>query len=159
MSCLFHHLLFVGLCSRTLGFRDHFYTISALSRFITSFTLVSPMVLWQLCTLHHLHTSGFGRPFPRHGLQLLFWFSNHCVTFDLDVLKVSGERHRLPMKPDREMFHGSFRFSQMVSECEPENGAYGFHRFGNLEELLPVLPKPKKKRSTREVCLTFCSSF
>lgn len=79
------------------------------------------MVLWQISTFHHLHTSGFGRPFPRHGLQLLFWFSNHCVTFDLDVLR-------------------------MVSECEPENGAYGFHRFGNLEELLPVLP-----RSSREI--------
>lgn len=79
------------------------------------------MVLWQISTFHHLHTSGFGRPFPRHGLQLLFWFSNHCVTFDLDVLR-------------------------MVSECEPENGAYGFHRFGNLEELLPVLP-----RSSREL--------
>uniref|UniRef100_A0A3Q3GYB7 Uncharacterized LOC108251393 n=1 Tax=Kryptolebias marmoratus TaxID=37003 RepID=A0A3Q3GYB7_KRYMA len=62
------------------------------------------MVQWQLCTLDHLNISGFGRPPPRHGLQLLFWFSNHCVTF------------------------------------EPDNcGVYGFHRFGNIEELLPLL--------------------
>uniref|UniRef100_A0A3B3WR00 Uncharacterized protein n=1 Tax=Poecilia mexicana TaxID=48701 RepID=A0A3B3WR00_9TELE len=75
------------------------------------------MVLWQIHTLDHLDTSGFGRPFPRHGLQLLFWFSNHCVTF----------------------------------EPENSNGAYGFHRFGNMEELLPALHKPKKNKSTRQL--------
>lgn len=42
------------------------------------------MVLCQLCSLDHLDVSGFGRPPPRHGLQLLFWFANHCVTFDPD---------------------------------------------------------------------------
>ncbi|KAM4751257.1 uncharacterized protein FYW61_008106 isoform 1-T2 [Anableps anableps] len=88
------------------------------------------MVLWQICTLDHLDTSGFGRPFPRHGLQLLFWFSNHCVTFELDS---SGDVMKL------------------VSECQPETGAYGFHRFGNVEELLPVLHKPKKHRSVRQL--------
>ena len=41
------------------------------------------MVHWQLCTLEHLMSSWFGRPFPRHGLQLLFWFANHCVTCEL----------------------------------------------------------------------------
>lgn len=41
------------------------------------------MVQRQLCTLEHLMNSGFGRPFPRHGLQLLFWFANHCVTCEL----------------------------------------------------------------------------
>lgn len=45
-----------------------------------SFTLT--MTQWQLCTLEHLMSSGYGRPFPRHGLQLLFWFANHCVTCD-----------------------------------------------------------------------------
>uniref|UniRef100_A0A3Q0R983 Uncharacterized protein n=1 Tax=Amphilophus citrinellus TaxID=61819 RepID=A0A3Q0R983_AMPCI len=40
------------------------------------------MVHWQLCTLENLMDSGFGRPFPRHGLQLLFWFSNQCVTWE-----------------------------------------------------------------------------
>lgn len=41
------------------------------------------MVQWQLCTLDELKYSRFGRPFPRHGLQLLFWFANHCVTCEL----------------------------------------------------------------------------
>ncbi|XP_043968979.1 uncharacterized protein LOC122828946 isoform X1 [Gambusia affinis] len=88
------------------------------------------MVLWQIHTLDHLDTSGFGRPFPRHGLQLLFWFSNHCVTFEPDN---SGDVMKL------------------VSGCQPENGAYGFHRFGNMEELLPVLHKPKKNKSSRQL--------
>ncbi|XP_054882407.1 uncharacterized protein LOC129356890 isoform X2 [Poeciliopsis prolifica] len=88
------------------------------------------MLLWQIHTLHHLDTSGFGRPFPRHGLQLLFWFSNHCVTFEPDN---SGDVMKL------------------VSGCQPENGAFGFHRFGNMEELLPVLLKPKKNKSSRQL--------
>uniref|UniRef100_A0A3Q4HHF9 Uncharacterized protein n=1 Tax=Neolamprologus brichardi TaxID=32507 RepID=A0A3Q4HHF9_NEOBR len=61
------------------------------------------MVQWQLCTPENLMYSGFGRPFPRHGLQLLFWFSNQCL----------------------------------VSDCQPENGNFGFHLFGNMEDLCP----------------------
>ncbi|XP_072240162.1 uncharacterized protein [Leuresthes tenuis] len=75
------------------------------------------MVQWQLCTLEHLMSSGFGRPFPRHGLQLLFWFANHCVACELDSFVV---------------------VMKLVSECQPQTGVYGFHRFGNIEELLPV---------------------
>lgn len=49
------------------------------------------MVLWQLCTLEHLRTSSFGCPPPRHGLQLLFWFANDCVTSDPHItMKVTG---------------------------------------------------------------------
>ncbi|XP_030589850.1 uncharacterized protein LOC115783239 isoform X2 [Archocentrus centrarchus] len=44
------------------------------------------MVHWQLCTLENLMDSGFGRPFPRHGLQLLFWFSNQCVTWEVKLV-------------------------------------------------------------------------
>ncbi|XP_038144157.1 uncharacterized protein LOC119785517 [Cyprinodon tularosa] len=88
------------------------------------------MVVWQLATLQHLNNSGFGRPFPRHGLQLLFWFSNHCVSFELD---------------------NSVDIMKLVSECQPEKGVYGFHKFGNVEELLPVLIKPKKQKSTRQL--------
>lgn len=87
------------------------------------------MVQWQLCTLEHLTASEFGRPFPRHGLQLLFWFANHCVTWEqenfVEVMK-------------------------LVSGCEPETGAYGFHRFGNVEELLPVLHRPKKRKRKKQ---------
>ncbi|XP_028258934.1 uncharacterized protein LOC114434130 [Parambassis ranga] len=83
------------------------------------------MVQCQLCTLDHLMESGFGRPFPRHGLQLLFWFANHCVTFEL-VHSVS--------------------IMKLVSACEPESGHFGFHLFGNIEELLPVLRRRNKKK-------------
>uniref|UniRef100_A0A3P9MPF3 Uncharacterized protein n=1 Tax=Oryzias latipes TaxID=8090 RepID=A0A3P9MPF3_ORYLA len=62
------------------------------------------MVLWQLCTLEHLRTSSFGYPPPRHGLQLLFWFANDCVTSDSHIT------------------------------MKPEEGDFGFHVFGNVEE-------------------------
>lgn len=51
--------------------------------------LSSTMVQWQLCTPENLMYSGFGRPFPRHGLQLLFWFSNQCVTCEVVQLVVT----------------------------------------------------------------------
>ncbi|XP_038570505.1 uncharacterized protein LOC119899810 [Micropterus salmoides] len=88
------------------------------------------MVMQQLCTLEHLMNSGFGRPFPRHGLQLLFWFANHCVTWELINCVV---------------------IMKLVSDCQPENGVYGFHRFGNIEELLPVLDRPRKSKSKRKL--------
>uniref|UniRef100_A0A3B4Z9L3 Uncharacterized LOC103370026 n=1 Tax=Stegastes partitus TaxID=144197 RepID=A0A3B4Z9L3_9TELE len=66
------------------------------------------MVQLLLCSLDQLMDSGFGRPFPRHGLQLLFWFANDCVT------------------------------CEPVNVMKPEKGFYGFHVFGNVEELLPV---------------------
>lgn len=46
------------------------------------------MVKRQLCTLEHLMNTEFGRPFPRHGLQLLFWFANHCVTCEFSNVVV-----------------------------------------------------------------------
>ncbi|KAM9856701.1 uncharacterized protein ACBR49_000396 isoform 1-T2 [Aulostomus maculatus] len=81
------------------------------------------MVQLQLCTLEHLMNSGFGRPFPRHGLQLLFWFANHCVTCELMNCVV---------------------IMKLVSDCQPERGLYGFHLFGNVEELLPALNRPRR---------------
>ncbi|KAM7418369.1 hypothetical protein PAMA_015815 [Pampus argenteus] len=88
------------------------------------------MVQLQLCTLEHLKNSSFGRPFPRHGLQLLFWFANHCVTFE----------------------HINFVIvMKLVSDCQPERGVYGFHLFGNIEGLLPVLSRSKKGMSKKMV--------
>ncbi|KAE8301109.1 hypothetical protein D5F01_LYC01268 [Larimichthys crocea] len=83
------------------------------------------MVQWQICSVQDLMNSGFGRPFPRHGLQLLFWFANHCVTCELINFVV---------------------IMKLVSDCQPENGFYGFHMFGNIEELLPLLDRRNKKR-------------
>ncbi|XP_035386280.1 uncharacterized protein LOC118240055 [Electrophorus electricus] len=52
-----------------------------------------------------LERSRFGRPPPRHGLKLLHWFANDCVTFDGN--------------------------NNMVSQCDPEDEEYGFHYFEN----------------------------
>ena len=41
-------------------------------------------------------------------------------------------------------------FPQLVSDCQPEKGFYGFHQFGNIEELLPVLNRPRKRK--KQVC-------
>lgn len=54
------------------------------------------MIQWKLSTLDHLMISGFGRPFPRHGLQLLFWFANQCVTCEpINFVVVMKVRLRL----------------------------------------------------------------
>lgn len=34
----------------------------------------------------------------------------------------------------------------LVSDCQPENGCYGFHLFGNIEEILPVLSRSRRSR-------------
>ncbi|XP_030643998.1 uncharacterized protein LOC115824055 [Chanos chanos] len=69
----------------------------------------------QLNTVEDLKNSGFGRPFPRHGLKLLFWFANDCVFFDSN--------------------------DNLVCKCHPQRGDYGFHHFGNFEEIVPVLSR------------------
>lgn len=53
--------------------------------------------------LAQLRDSGFGQPWPRHGLKLLYWFANDCVSFGNDNV--------------------------MFSECDPADGDFGFHLF------------------------------
>lgn len=43
-------------------------------------------------------------------------------------------------------------FPQLGSDCHPEKGSYGFHWFGNAEELLPVMNRPRKSKSKKRVC-------
>uniref|UniRef100_A0A8D3ABF4 Uncharacterized protein n=1 Tax=Scophthalmus maximus TaxID=52904 RepID=A0A8D3ABF4_SCOMX len=74
------------------------------------------MVQWQLQSVDHLMSSSFGCPFPRHGLQLLFWFANECVTCELINLVIVMKVRLL-----------------QITKC-----FCGFHPFGNFEELLPV---------------------
>ncbi|XP_053183631.1 uncharacterized protein LOC128366889 [Scomber japonicus] len=88
------------------------------------------MVQCQLYTLDHLMNSGFGRPYPRHGLQLLFWFANNCVI----CCQISN-----------------FVVLKLVSDCQPERGSFGFHQFGNNEELLPVLSRSRRGTSRRKM--------
>ncbi|KAK9980075.1 hypothetical protein ABG768_013472 [Culter alburnus] len=61
---------------------------------------------------NELKKSGYGSASPRHGLQLLFWFAQRV---DVD---------------QNNQFHLNFT---------PDQNAYGFHYFGNGEELLPPL--------------------
>uniref|UniRef100_A0A672KI07 Uncharacterized protein n=1 Tax=Sinocyclocheilus grahami TaxID=75366 RepID=A0A672KI07_SINGR len=55
--------------------------------------------------LSQLRDNRFGRPRPRHGLKLLYWFANECISFDED--------------------------NNMLSECDPAEGDFGFHHFNN----------------------------
>uniref|UniRef100_A0A672M3A0 Uncharacterized protein n=1 Tax=Sinocyclocheilus grahami TaxID=75366 RepID=A0A672M3A0_SINGR len=64
-----------------------------------------------LNNLSDLRESRFGQPPPRHGLNLLWWFAHDCVQID---------------------FNG-----RLTAECNPTNGAFGFHRFHNRDGLLP----------------------
>lgn len=91
-----------------------------------SFTFVcvrpsSEVTMMMLEEIDQLKQSGFGRPQPRHGLKLLYWFATDCLTLDQNyALKLS---------------------------CYPWNGDSGFHLFENRydrngEKLLPDMTKP-----------------
>lgn len=62
--------------------------------------------------LNDLRVSKFGQPDPRHGLELLYWFSREYIDVD----------YNRRMKP--KLGH-------------PQTGAFGFCRFHNNEEILP----------------------
>ncbi len=64
-----------------------------------------------LYNLSDLRETGFGRPPPRHGLNLLWWFADDCVQID------SNRR--------------------LTAQCNPASGAFGFHRFYNSGRFLP----------------------
>ncbi|XP_051561623.1 uncharacterized protein LOC127445517 [Myxocyprinus asiaticus] len=73
----------------------------------------------QLKTLNELaqlRDSRFGQPYPRHGLNLLWWFAKKCVYID--------------------------KKGCMIAQCNPENGDFGFHRFHNTDGLLPSSSLP-----------------
>ncbi|XP_048051091.1 uncharacterized protein LOC125271147 [Megalobrama amblycephala] len=71
--------------------------------------------------LSQLRDSRFGQPWPRHGLKLLYWFANDCVSFGNENI--------------------------MISECDPADGDFGFHHFENRydengDKLLPDIDFP-----------------
>ncbi|XP_055761475.1 uncharacterized protein LOC129838500 [Salvelinus fontinalis] len=66
----------------------------------------------------HLNSSGFGRPWPRHGLYLLHWFSHNYVIFD------NNGDLRAQYNPQEELF-GFHHFDNRL-ECD-----------GNRYQLLP----------------------
>ncbi|KAK7160995.1 hypothetical protein R3I94_003841 [Phoxinus phoxinus] len=66
--------------------------------------------------LAQLRDSGFGKPWPRHGLNLLYWFAKDCVSFGKDNV--------------------------MIYKCYPAGRDFGFHLFkkrkdDNGKKLLP----------------------
>lgn len=76
--------------------------------------------LQTLNEMSHLELCRFGRPSPRHGLKLLYWFANECLSFDNN---------------------------EMLSRFNPEDGEFGFHLFENRYErngvqLLPDVDLP-----------------
>ncbi|XP_036795298.1 uncharacterized protein LOC110539048 [Oncorhynchus mykiss] len=61
-----------------------------------------------LNNMAELRGSSFGRPWPRHGLKLLFWFANDYIVFNDD--------------------------NQMFANPDPKEGDFGFHHFQNRRE-------------------------
>lgn len=72
--------------------------------------------LRTLNELVHLKETGFGQPYPRHGLSLLWWFADECVEIDDD--------------------------GNMIARYDPEDRDFGFHDFHNAEALLPHTDLP-----------------
>ncbi|XP_067298707.1 uncharacterized protein wu:fc75a09 [Pseudorasbora parva] len=70
----------------------------------------------KITTIFDLQECGFGQPWPRHGLKLLYWFANECIWVNDD--------------------------DDMFLACDPAKKVFGFHRFENRcfkpnEKLLP----------------------
>uniref|UniRef100_A0A8C9RY79 Uncharacterized protein n=1 Tax=Scleropages formosus TaxID=113540 RepID=A0A8C9RY79_SCLFO len=55
----------------------------------------------------------FGHNYPRHGLNLLYWFSREFISFDNN--------------------------DNMQPKEDPKSEAYGFHYYGNKENILPSI--------------------
>lgn len=72
------------------------------------------MAIQTLNELNQLRLSRFGRPKPRHGLRLLFWFAHEFIEFNSN---------------------------EMVATSQPHYGVFGFHPFHNWaddgDQLLP----------------------
>ncbi|KAK9981516.1 hypothetical protein ABG768_001045 [Culter alburnus] len=68
--------------------------------------------LRTLNALAHLRETGFGQPYPRHGLSLLWWFADECVKIDSNG-------------------------NMIAQRCDPEHKSFGFHSFHNKEGILP----------------------
>ncbi|KAI5107666.1 hypothetical protein C0J45_1260 [Silurus meridionalis] len=71
--------------------------------------------------IEQLEQSRYGRPSPRHGLKLLYWFAKNCLSFKQNNV--------------------------MLSHCYPSKGHFGFHTFENKYErngykLLPDVALP-----------------
>ncbi|CAM4472754.1 unnamed protein product [Leuciscus chuanchicus] len=59
----------------------------------------------KITTIRDLNECGFGQPWPRHGLKLLYWFAKNCLW-----VNDNGD---------------------MFLACDPAKGVFGFHHFEN----------------------------
>ncbi|XP_065118379.1 uncharacterized protein [Paramisgurnus dabryanus] len=82
-----------------------------LSTLLLCLFLASVSAVGKLKNIDDLKNVGYGKPFPRHGLQLLFWFAQQVDRADQNVI-------------------------HMNSDFNPK-GNFGFHEFKNYEEILP----------------------
>ncbi|XP_036375359.1 uncharacterized protein LOC118771457 [Megalops cyprinoides] len=63
--------------------------------------------------IQDLEGKDFGHNYPRHGLNLLYWFAHEYITFDNN--------------------------NNIQSKQDPKEGVFGFHYFGNKEAVFPSL--------------------
>ncbi len=96
------------------------FCLSKISLFFYFFSIIVMdyvrIMVRTLNDLSDLRETRFGRPPPRHGLNLLWWFAHYCVQIDSNGC--------------------------MIAKCNPANGAFGFHRFYNRDGLLPYSNLP-----------------
>lgn len=72
------------------------------------------MVKGTLNELSQLKQSGFGQPWPRHGLNLLYWFAHDYIDFS---------------------------YGEIVLRFRPQNRDFGFHKYHNsIDEEDPIVP-------------------
>uniref|UniRef100_A0A674D4Y9 Uncharacterized protein n=1 Tax=Salmo trutta TaxID=8032 RepID=A0A674D4Y9_SALTR len=98
-----------------------------------------------------LRASTFGRPSPRHGLKLLFWFAN-------DYIVIKNDNQMVPKYDPKEGRFG-FRHFRNRPECEnnvckrllPYDG-YPFYEVGDLHLTAShSMPKYVRKYNTRKI--------
>lgn len=71
--------------------------------------------LRKLNNIHDLKNITYAKSAPRHGLQLLFWFAQNIVTVDQNKILI------------------------LDSNFDLNRGDFGFHHYGNREDILPSL--------------------
>ncbi|XP_071245298.1 uncharacterized protein [Salvelinus alpinus] len=104
-----------------------------------------------LNNMEELRGSGFGRPWPRHGLKLLFWFAKDYIVIKNDNQIVANYN---PNKGDFGFHHFQNRLQCDNNICKKllPDGGYPFYEVGNLH--LPAsdsMPEYVRKGYTHHI--------